>query len=142
MNEESRKRQKTRRQRGNCSRGRHMTIPLSTMYKVKERGKNRRNLRGRMRERKEKSPREGCGKAEGDKETSRRNEIKRVGKLAELCRVDYLWSFVTEKGEDEKMHLGTSNLPKNAGERRPRDRAFYFVARPQQNRDCAIITGG
>lgn len=55
MNEESRKRQKTRRQRGNCSRGRHMTIPLSTMYKVKERGKNRRNLRGGMRERKKRA---------------------------------------------------------------------------------------
>lgn len=50
MNEESRKKQKARRQRGNCSRGRHMTIPLSTMYKVKERGKNRRDPRGRMRE--------------------------------------------------------------------------------------------
>lgn len=102
MNEESRKKQKTRRQRGNCSRGRHMTIPLSTMYKVKERGKNRRNPRGRMRERKKRALWEGCGKAEGDKGTSRRNEIKGVGELAELCRVDYLRSFVTEKGEDER----------------------------------------
>lgn len=100
MNEESRKKQKARRQRGNCSRGRHMTIPLSTMYKVKERGKNHRDPRGRMREKR--ALWEGCGKAEGDKETSRRNEIKRVGKLAELCRVDYLRSFVTEKGEDER----------------------------------------
>jgi len=41
MNEEPRKKLKTRRQRGNCSRGRRMTIPLSPMYKVKERNRER-----------------------------------------------------------------------------------------------------
>lgn len=90
MNEESRKKQKTRRQRGNCSRGRHMTIK----YYVQSKREREREKPPQSKRKNEREKKRALGKGvERQKVIKRRvdeTRSKGFGKLAELCRVDYL----------------------------------------------------
>lgn len=113
----------------------------------RERERDRRDPRGRIREKRRE---EECKETEGsDKGGKKRREEDETGPrglesqpncAARIIR-DRLLPRET-KMEGARVLLRNVYSPKNAGERRPRDRAFYFVARPQQNRDCAIITTG
>lgn len=127
-----------------------MTIPLGPMNKVRERERERPPRSKRKNKREEERREEECKETEGsDKGGKKRREEDETGPrglesqpncAARIIR-DRLLPRET-KMEGARVLLRNVYSPKNAGERRPRDRAFYFVARPQQNRDCAIITTG